>query len=113
MDPRSPIWDKFLQERIGIDDSDEAQGGELGRKIDIILDMVQAMRKLGHGGAIIIVPDDGAWHSYTDDLTYLADARFTSISENLKQVTEAWGQKIIQLEFSAKDFVSYPKLLRG
>ncbi|HLG13079.1 MAG TPA: hypothetical protein VJH03_00955 [Blastocatellia bacterium] len=51
---------------------------------DFVYNTVRAVRYLGHGGIVVIVPDNGAWN-YPG---YRGNARLTFIGENIKSLKE-------------------------
>jgi len=59
-------------------------------RVDTVLNIVRAIRRLGHGGALIIVPDDDQWRmSVAEQRPYDPNGRYTPAKDVLSFLQEA------------------------
>jgi len=61
-------------------------------RVNVILDAVKSMRALGHGGALLIVPNDERWKKSIDHISYPIDPKFTQVSQTIKEMSEDEGK---------------------
>jgi hypothetical protein len=60
----------------------------LDPRVDVVLDIVRSMRALGHGGTLLIVPDEERWLSSVDHSTYPFSPPYRNVSKLLREQKE-------------------------
>ncbi len=86
----STIWSRFAS-----GDEREKYSSWNDPRVDAVLHAVKTMRSLGHGGALIIVPEGGGWErSIKTPLTYAGERLHTPFRHQVEASKEHRGENV-------------------
>ena len=92
----STIWRRFASTEEG-----EEYSSWNDPRVDAVLEAVKTMRSLGHGGALIIVPEGGGWErSVKTPITYAGERLHTPFREQVRTAKDLkasdgnWAEKL-------------------
>ncbi len=85
---RNNVFSRSMWTRLQGSTMSEDYSPFIDPKVEFILSIARAMRSLGHGGTLLIVPDDERWNESHDHSTYPVGPRNTQVSSLLREIAD-------------------------